>query len=251
MRICVPIPCFFHKHDLCDAIRLVASLGFDAVEIYQQWREAELAAVKHALDESGVEMLSMCTSEFRMTDPSLRDLWLEGLRESCVAAGQLGVKRLITQVGPDTGRPRKEQHKAIVGTLREATPILAEYGVTVMIEPLNTYVDHKGYYLWSSAEAFDIIREVDHPNVKVIYDIYHQQIMEGNIIQSITQNLDCIAHLHAAGNPGRHELQFGENDYRYIIKAVEKAGYTGAIGVEYRPLLDPVESLKSVKTLYC
>ena len=196
-------------------------------------------------------MLSMCTSEFRLTDPALSSLWLEGLRESCAAAKQIGVKRLITQVGPDTGRPHEEQHNAIVQTLRAATPILEEYDVTVMIEPLNTYVDHKGYYLWSSAEAFRIIREVAHPLVKVIYDIYHQQVMEGNIIQSITQNLDCIAHLHAAGTPGRHELQFGENNYRYIMETVEKAGYTGAIGVEYRPLLDPIESLKSVKELYC
>ena len=250
MRICVPIPCFFPKHDLCDAIRLIASLGFDAVEIYQQWRGQDLVAIKRTLEDCGVEMLSMCTSEFRMTDPSLRTLWLEGLEESCNAARQIGVKRLITQVGPDTGRPRKEQHDAIVQTLRQATPILEKYGVTVMIEPLNTYVDHKGYYLWSSAEAFDIIRKVEHPFVKVIYDIYHQQVMEGNIIQSITQNLDCIAHLHAAGTPGRHELQFGENDYRYIMAAVDKAGYTGAMGVEYRPLLDPIESLKSVKELY-
>ena len=251
MRICVPIPCFFPKSDLCDAIHLVASLGFDAVEIYQQWRGKDPNDIKKALEESGVEMLSMCTSEFRLTDPTLSSLWLEGLRESCAAAKQIGVKRLITQVGPDTGRPREEQHNAIVQTLRAATPILEEYDVTVMIEPLNTYVDHKGYYLWSSAEAFRIIREVAHPLVKVIYDIYHQQVMEGNIIQSITQNLDCIAHLHAAGTPGRHELQFGENDYRYIMETVEKAGYTGAIGVEYRPLLDPIESLKSVKELYC
>ena len=74
-----------------------------------------------------------------------------------------------------------------------------------MIEPLNTLFNHPGYYLWSAVEGFDIIREVDHPLVKVVYDIYHQQIMEGNIIPNITQNLDCIAHLHSAGHPGRHE----------------------------------------------
>ena len=250
MRICVPIPCFFPKSDLCDAIRLVASLGFDAVEIYQQWRGKDPNDIKKALEESGVEMLSMCTSEFRLTDPALSSLWLEGLRESCAAAKQIGVKRLITQVGPDTGRPHEEQHNAIVQTLRAATPILEEYDVTVMIEPLNTYVDHKGYYLWSSAEAFRIIREVAHPLVKVIYDIYHQQVMEGNIIPSITKNLDCIAHLHAAGHPGRNEMQYGESDYKNIIKAVDAAGYTGSLGLEYRPLLDPIESLKSVKEIY-
>ena len=74
--------------------------------------------------------------------------------------------------------------------------------------------------------------------------------MEGNIIPSITANLEHIAHLHAAGHPGRHELQYGENDYRVIMRAVDAAGYTGAIGLEYRPTLDPVESLKIAKEIY-
>ena len=119
-----------------------------------------------------------------------------------------------------------------------------------MIEPLNILVDHKGYFLWSSREAFDIIREVNHPLVKVVYDIYHQQIMEGNIIPSITQNLDCIAHLHSAGHPGRHELQLGENDYRVIFAAADQAGYQGACGLEYTPTMDSCESLREFRRLY-
>ena len=86
--------------------------------------------------------------------------------------------------------------------------------------------------------------------MKIVYDIYHQQIMEGNIIPSVTNNLDCIAHLHAAGHPGRHEMWYGENDYRFIIDSIDKAGYTGALGMEYRPLLDPVESLLEARKRY-
>lgn len=249
MRLCVAIPCFFKKIDFCDAIRRVAELGFDAVETYK-WQDLDLDAVRKTLDQTGVELLSMCTTEFRLTDPQYRGLWVEGLRQSCIAAKKLGVKRLITQVGQDTGAPREEQHASIVEGLRAGAPILEEYGVTVMIEPLNTYVNHPGYYLWSAVEAFEIIREVDHPNVKVIFDIYHQQVMEGNIIPNIVNNLDCIAHLHGAGHPGRNEMQFGESDYRVILAAVEKAGYQGAIGLEYKPLLDPIESLKVAKKLY-
>lgn len=249
MRFCIPVPCFFGGLDFSEAIRKIAALGFDAAETYR-WKELDFDKVKKALDETGVELLSMCTTEFNMTNPEKRGLWLDGLKESCIAANKLGVKHLITQVGQDTGARRDFQHESIVNCLKAAKPILDEYGVTVMIEPLNTYVNHPGYYLTSSKEAFDIIREVNHPFVKVVYDIYHQQVMEGNIIPSITGNLDCIAHLHAAGHPGRHELQFGENDYRVIFDAVDKAGYKGACGLEYNPTMESIESLMKFKELY-
>lgn len=249
MRLCVPVPCFFGDMELSTAIQKVRALGFDAAETYE-WRGQDLDAVKNACAETGVELLSMCTTEFRMTDPAFRKAWLEGLRESCAAARRAGVRRLITQVGQDTGAPREAQHESIAAALREARPILEDSGVTIMIEPLNTLVDHKGYYLWSSAEAFALIREVGHPLVKVVYDIYHQQVMEGNIIPSIVNNLDCIAHLHSAGHPGRHELQYGENDYEVIFAAVNKAGYRGACGLEYGPLMDAEESLREAKRIY-
>ncbi|MBR6795305.1 MAG: TIM barrel protein [Clostridia bacterium] len=249
MRFCVPIPCFFGNTPFQDAIRRVKELGFDAVETYD-WKNLDMDAVRAACEETGVELLSMCTTEFRMTDPTFRSLWLEGLKESCEAAKKLGVGKLITQVGPDTGAERAVQHEAIVQTLKEAKPILDTYGVVLMLEPLNTYINHPGYYLTSSAEAFDIVREVDHPCVKIVFDIYHQQVMEGNIISNVTNNLDCIAHLHAAGNPGRNELQYGELNYHAIFDAIDKAGYTGACGLEYFSLLPPEESLLETKRLY-
>lgn len=249
MRLCVPIPCFFGQMDFAEAIRCVRALGFDAAETYS-WKGLDASSVRRACAENGVELLSMCTTEFRMTDEAFRSAWLDGLRESCAAARALGVKRLITQVGPDTGAPREKQHENIVETLRQAAAILEDSGVTVMLEPLNTLVDHKGYYLWSAVEGVEIIREVNHPLVKMVFDIYHQQIMEGNIIPNITGNLDCIAHLHAAGHPGRNELQFGENDYNVIFAAVDRAGYTGACGLEYTPLMPPEESLAEALRRY-
>ena len=249
MRICIPVPCFFGKMDFCEAIAKIAQLGFDAAETYN-WKSLDLDAVRNACEQSGVELLSMCTTEFNMTNPAKREDWLNGLKESCAAAKRVGASKLITQVGADTGEARARQHDSIVAALKQAKPILEDSGVTIMIEPLNIYVNHPGYYLWSSREAFEIIHEVDHPLVKVVYDIYHQQVMEGNIIPSITQNLDCIAHLHSAGHPGRHELQFGENDYKVIFAAVDKAGYTGACGLEYGPTMDSVESLKEFRRIY-
>ena len=249
MRLCVPIPCFFRDVNFCDAIRKTAELGYDAIETYD-WKELDLDEVRKTLDETGVELISICTTEFNLTDPQYRDSWIKGIKESCEAAKKLGVKNIITQVGNDTGASQEEQHRSIVDGLKAGAPILEEYGITVMIEPLNTYVDHRGYYLWSSAEAFEIIKEVNSPYVKVIYDIYHQQVMEGNIIPNITKNLYLIAHLHGAGHPGRHEMQYGESDYKNIIKAVDAAGYKGALGLEYSPLLDPIDSLTEAKKIY-
>ncbi|MBQ8576914.1 MAG: TIM barrel protein [Clostridia bacterium] len=249
MRICIPIPCFFGGMDFCDALRRTAALGFDCAETYN-WKGLDLDRVRETCAETGVELLSMCTTEFRMTDPAYRGAWLDGLKESCEAANRVGATKLITQVGQDTGEERAKQHAAIVETLIQAKPILDAHKVTVMIEPLNTLVNHPGYYLWQATEAFDIIRAVDSPYAKVVYDIYHQQVMEGNIIPNIVNNLDCIAHLHSAGHPGRIDLQFGENDYKFIWKKVDEAGYTGACGLEYHPTMEAEESLRTFRRLY-
>ncbi len=249
MKLCVPLPCFFGELPFEAAVAKAAALGYEYVEIYG-WKHLDLAAAGRALAEAGVTMVSMCTSEFRLTDPACRGLWLEGLRESCAAAAALGVKHLITQVGPDTGADRASQRRSVTEGLKAGAELLERAGVTVMIEPLNVKVDHPGYYLTSSEEAFGIVRAVNSPNVKVVFDIYHQQISEGNIIPNITENLGLIAHLHAAGHPGRHELQRGETDYKNVFAAVDKAGYTGACGLEYAPLLPPEESLLLAKELY-
>ncbi len=115
----------------------------------------------------------------------------------------------------------------------------------LVFEPLNTLVDHKGYYLYSSEEAFRIADQVNSPKVKVLYDIYHQQITEGHLIKRITKNIDKIGHFHAAGNPGRHELYFGEINYSEVFKAIDETGYTGSIGLEYFPIEEPEKGIKA------
>ena len=252
MRLCVVLPCHFptgRTEEVCAAIRRCAELGYDAVEAYG-WGGWDLNAIRQTADQCGVEFLSLLVPETRMTDPAYRESWLTALKQACEAARIVGAKRLITQVGPDTGAPREEQRAAIVETLKQAKPILEAYGVTVMPEPLNTKVNHPGYYLTAADEAFAIVREVDSPYVKIVYDIYHQQITEGDIIPTVVKNLDCITHLHAAGHPGRHELWEGELNYAYIFDALDQAGYTGSCGLEYGALGNPQESLKRARELF-
>ena len=123
MRICIPVPCFFRNMDFCAAIKRIHELGFDAAETYN-WKYLDQDAVRHACEENGVELLSMCTTNFNLTDPLSRDAWLAGLKESCEAAKRMGVKHLITQVGPDTGARRDFQHESIVKGLSAAKSIL-------------------------------------------------------------------------------------------------------------------------------
>ena len=245
----VPVPCFFGGQDFCEALRKIKACGFDAVETYD-WKGLDRPRVKAVLDELQMQLVSICTSEFRLTDAAYRDAFLAGVEESIAAAKELGVTKMITQVGPDTGAPRDLQHRNIVVTLRMAAPLLEKSGITLMIEPLNALYDHKGYFLTTSAEAADIVKEVHSENVKIIFDIYHQQATEGNILNNIQAYLPWIAHIHAAGHPGRHELQEGENDYRLIFDRLQKMGYEGAVGLEYGPLMPPEESLAAFRRIY-
>jgi hydroxypyruvate isomerase len=146
-------------------------------------------------------------------------------------------------------KPRHEQRANIVAALKAGAPIAEEAGVTLVLEPLNVLVNHKGYYLATSAEAFDILREVDSPNVKLLFDIYHQQITEGNLIANITANIGLIGHFHAADNPGRNELGTGEINYANVFKAIAATGYAGYVGLEYLPLADPAETLRGALRL--
>ncbi len=174
-----------------------------------------------------------------MTDPACRKDYLDGLTESIEVAKRLGCTRLLTQTGADTGASREQQHISLCDGLREAVPLLEDAGITLLVEPLDTKTDHPGYYLTSSEEAFCLIDEVGSESVKVLYDIYHQQISEGDLSGHILPNIQKIAHFHAAGYPGRHELNTGEIHYPNLFRAILEAGYDGYFGLEYFPQDEP------------
>jgi hydroxypyruvate isomerase len=182
-----------------------------------------------------------------LVDPTKRSVYLEGLVESIAVAKRLHCTKLISQVGQALeGVSREAQTQSLIEGLRACVPILEKEGVTLLIEPLNTRVNHQGYFLASSEEAFHIINEVGSPFVKVLFDIYHQQITEGNVIANIRENIGLIGHFHAAGNPGRHELDNGELNYEQIFKAIDETGFEGHMGLEYFPLELPEVGLRKL-----
>lgn len=229
---------------LDEALRTVSDCGYSAFEFWAWW-EKDLTIMNRLRKELDLSVSACCTRFISLTDPERREDYVRGVEESIAAAKQLDCPTLISQVGdfiPDV--PRSDQHASIVAGLRQATPLLEDAGITLVIEPLNEVVDHPGYYLISSDEAFDIVDEVDSPRVKVVFDIYHQQISEGHLLSRIKQNIEKIAHFHAAGNPGRNELSRGEINYPQIFEAISNSDYDGYVGLEYWPVADPADGLK-------
>ena len=234
MTISVCIDAVLPGGDPVQKIHELKKAGISAFEFWSWW-DKDLDALKKAMDQTGLTLAAMCTRFISLTNPACRQEYLDGLKESIAAAQKLGCKTLISQLGDDTGAARNLQHESIVEGLHACLPDLERSGITLVIEPLNTLIDHKGYYLWQSSEGFEIIRKINSSYVRLLYDIYHQQIMEGNIVNNITANIDLIGHFHAAGLPGRGPLDESELDYRFIFDKIRKAGYTKYIGFEYFP----------------
>ena len=232
-----------------DALALIKELGFDAFEFWCWW-EKDINELVTLSQQHDLTIAACCTKFISLVDPAARADYLAGLEASIAAAAKLSCKTLISQVGDFLpGMPREEQHASLVAGLQEAAQMLDGSDITLVIEPLNDQVDHPGYYLVRSDEAFEIIDKVASPNIKVVFDIYHQQISEGHLISNITKNISKIGHFHAAGNPGRNELTSGEIQYEAVFDAIRSTEYDGFVGLEYWPLEDPEKGLNAAKKM--
>ena len=235
-----------------DAIRLAKKLGYPAIEFWEGGgADFDPAPIKAVVDETGITVAAMGFAR-GLVDPATRPEFLESVKRSLANAKILGAKGIIVVTGDELeGVSRCAQHDSIVDGLKEAAKIVAGSGIPLLLEPLNLLVNHAGYYLEKSCEAFEIVRKVGSPDVKVLFDIYHQQISEGNLIANITNNIDLIGHFHVAGNPGRGEPYFGEINYCEVFAAADKAGYKGYAGLECWPKVDSAEEcLKKCIELY-
>jgi hydroxypyruvate isomerase len=246
VQFSVCIDAVFKDLDQDAALEKVKAAGFTAYEFWPWW-DRDIAGLAEKADALGLVCTAFCTRFISLTDPGQRPAYLEGLKESIAAAKKLGSHLLISQVGNDTGAVRTFQHKSAAAGLKAAVPLLEESGVTLIIEPLNGKVNHPGTFLESSDEGFELVEESGSKNIKLLFDIYHQQITEGDIIRHVTANISRIGHFHAAGCPGRHELFTGELDYRNIFRAIDEAGYSGFTGLEYFPEGDAIPGLKQIR----
>lgn len=221
----------------------VAELGFDAIELWT-WADKDLHAVENRLAEHDLALTNLAgiTEQAAperlhraMTDPEQRAAAVADVEDSIEVAQRLDCPFLTVHLGPEQDQPYDRMYESVVKGLREVTASAEDAGITILLEPLNWAVDHEGYFLEQSETAYEIVEDVDSPALGVLFDIYHQQITEGNIISNLRQNLAYVDHIHVADVPGRHEPGTGELNYPNILAALEDIGYDGYVGFEFTP----------------
>lgn len=255
-RLSVRVEPLFRKMSLEDQMAKVAEARFHAFE-FGNWRAADPDSIVPLAQKLGIECACIVGNRnvnppgMTLTDPRDRTGFLAEIKASTEAAKRFRTARIVVLTGNEVpGMSREAQHKSIVEGLKAACDIVAPAGVTMILEPLNTLVDHRGYYLNHTPEAFQIVREVDCPHFKILFDIYHVQIMDGNLIDTIRKNIGAIGHFHVGDVPGRHEPGTGEINYGNVFKAIDAAGFKDFVAMEYNPSKDPMDTLHEVRELY-
>lgn len=245
MKASVCIEMIYTEYPFLERIKKAAQAGFAAIEFWE-WKHKDMPAIAAAVEEAGVHISAFSGNlGGTLINPAHRHRLVSGLQQSLekgremqanglfLLTDELDEDRSVRQRFPELSEEIK--HMSVLDGLKALAPLAERAGVTLLLEPLNIHVDHAGFYLHHSAEAFDLVRAVGSPRLKVLFDIYHMQVMEGNVTHSLTSNLDVIGHVHVADVPGRHEPGTGELNYLNIFKALRSAGYQGYVGFEFAP----------------
>ena len=214
-----------------------AEAGLHFIEFWR-WTDKDLDAIERKLNSTGLKVSSLVAEPMiPLTDIANREAWLEGLKQSVEVAKRLGAPVLIAQAGDDLpGLSRDEQRAALTDTLRAAADILKGTGVRLGVEPLNTRIDHIGYFLGSTEEALDIVDDIDRPEIGIVYDIYHSAVMDEKTEDVIGDRISRVVHLHIADHPGRNDPGTGTIDLKHRLDWLYAKGYQGVVGMEYRPV---------------
>jgi hydroxypyruvate isomerase len=244
MRFSICLEMIYPELDFLARAERVRQAGFTAVEFWA-WSDKDLVGLKR-LVEQGLQIATFSGQrKGSLVDPRDWEVYRREVQESIPVARSLGCDRLMVLteelMADGSARPTHpdltagEKRTNVVRGLRGLVRVAEQEGTVLLLEPLNTLVDHPGYFLASAREGFAMVEEVGSLNVRLLYDSYHMQIMEGNVTQSLVQHLPLVGHIHVADVPGRHEPGTGELNYEYVLHALADAGYAGAVGFEFSP----------------
>jgi hydroxypyruvate isomerase len=250
----------FTNRPLGDRFAVLRELGIDAIELWGL-PAANVAVVEEGLGASGCRLALFCGNrDHSLIEPRQRAGFLDELRQSLRHAARLGCSRLTIlsdqidnrgiPVPPSAPLTDEQMADSMLAGLREAAALAEAANVMLLLEPLNTKVDHPGYTLCHSAPAFELVRQIGSPRLKVLYDVYHMQIMEGNLIATMEANLDAIGHIHVADVPGRHEPGTGEINYSSVARMLKSNGYGGSVGLECVPREDSAAAVRAFQSAF-
>lgn len=213
------------------AVEFQFPYAFDVADIAQRLKAHRLQLVLHnlpagdwAAGERGIACHPERVDEFRA-----------GVQQALAYARVLGTPRMNCLAGIwPAGVSREAVQATLVANLRHAATALQAAGIALLVEPINTF-DIPGFFVHRTDQALALLDEVGHPNVKLQYDMYHAQRMEGELAGTLARHLGRIGHIQLADNPGRHEPGTGEINFRFLLRELDRLGYTGHVGCEYIP----------------
>ena len=250
-NISVCIDMMFSRYDFYERIDAVKSCGIDTIEFWK-WTNKDIDRIAALLKEkemklsifnidSSDEQLSYDLSRGILNDGRVED-FLKALEESIPVYKKLGASAMIVLIGENKAYSEENVYKC----LDAAKPFLEEHDITLIVEPLNN-IDRVGYSMPYAAPVFELLRKLNSPHIKMLYDIYHQNMMGDFSMEDVKENIDLIGHFHVADAPGRHEPGTGNVDYGAIFSEIKKLPYEGYIGLEYRATKNDEETLEFLR----
>jgi hydroxypyruvate isomerase len=225
----------------------VKEAGLSAFEFWG-WMEKDIEAIDRRRRELDLQVTSF-VAQPQPASLTVKDVSAElqrAVNTTLDVAQKLECDTIIAPVGLGKGSSelsREEQLRNAEANFRAVAPMLEDADVTMIVEPVNP-VDHKGCFLTRCEEGAQLIRAIKSPNIKLLYDFYHQQISEGNLINNARRYFDLIGFFHVGDVPGRHEPGTGEINYPNIFKFLDSEGYKKHVSLEFVPTIDPVEAVR-------
>jgi len=242
MKLSLCLEMLFTDLPFTERLAVASRLGYSAVEFWD-WRDKDIPAVADAAAQHRLTIAAMSGNRMHsLIDPDAREGLIEEMKQVFAAAARFKCPHImmLSDVLKGDGsavqtepRPESEKIDSMVEGLRilAAHPRAADF--TFLLEPLNTALDHRGCFLDRSALGVEIVRRVDNPRVKLLYDIYHMSMMNEDVLTEIESNLDLIGYFHVADMPGRHQPGTGAIDYQSVNTLLRRERYQGFIGMEF------------------
>ena len=229
-----------------------AEAGYQAVELvkeFENWTDADFRRGNSKKRSLGITFDATAGVWTGTADPRARDKFVGDLKNFLPIAEKLECSAIIVLSGNRVeGLSHDAHHEACIEALKRGADLAAKQKAALLLENIDQEENPK-YYLTSVAEGFEIIRKVNHPNVKFLYDFYHEQIAEGNLIEKLEKNIDLVGLVHIADVPGRHEPGTGEINYANIFRKLAQLKYDHYAAMEFEPAGDPVAALRSAREL--